>query len=185
MLNEQHKASFKAIGTRVHNLMDYHVEHRPDMQLHQYFFLKDSRPFIYVNSRAHLAILTWYAMMREETKGDFPKGALHLGNNDVVDFDKLTGTHHTFFEGMLAGKILLEVEKGDMGSLYILGRTQDNPGFELAEDDGMPFYLPLMFEGGYVGLEQYELFNDQVGYTPFATSSTGEVSINVRETYKL
>lgn len=184
MMTEERKAELTKAGIRLHNLMDYHVEHRTDMQLHQYFFLKDSRPNVYLNGRTHLAILTWYAMMRKETTGDFRKGPLHLGHKDIVYFDELTGHHHTFFEGMIAGKILLEIEKGDMGSAYILGRTQDNPGFDLAEGDDMPFYLPMTFEECYIGVDSVDVGFEQV-YSPYSTAPTGSVSLNVHETYKL
>lgn len=185
MLTEQQKDSLRKAGNRLHNLTDYHVAHHHVMQLQQYFFLKDSRPFIYIHSRVHLAILTWYAMLRKGNESKFRDGPLHLDTHDMVLFEELTGNHKTFFEGMLAGTILLELEKGDMETAFILGRTQENPGFDLAEDDTDPFYLPLQFEGRYVGVEVVDWGSNEVIYTPFITAPTGETQINVREAHKL
>lgn len=185
MLTEQQKDSLRKAGMRVHNLADYFVEFRPAMQLPQYFFLKDSRPFIYLNARTHLAILTWYAAMRKETNSTIREGALHLGPHDVVFFDELTGHQKTFFESMLAGTILLELEKGDMETAFILGRAQENPGFQLAADDTDPFYMPMTFEGCYVGIEPIPVGNNETDYKPYATAPTGLTDINVRESYKL
>lgn len=185
MLNEQQKDSLRKAGYRLHNLMDYHVEHHPAMQLQQYFFLKDSRPFIYVHPRVHLAILTWCAMLRKGDESEFCEGPLQLDTHDMAVFEELTGNHKTFFEGMLADTILLELEKGDMETAFILGRTLANPGFDLAEDDTDPFYLPLQFEGRYVGVEVIHAGNNEAIYVPFITASTGETELNVRKAHKL
>lgn len=107
MLTPEIKAACERFAVNVYHLNDYFCEYRSNESLMEHFFLKADRPHRYLTSDEHIAVITWYALMRNAAAAGLPFKPLVLGMYDMVVFDEQPLSHKSFLDGLLKKKALL------------------------------------------------------------------------------
>lgn len=179
MFTDEEKLILEANGMHIHSLNDYWVEHRPDMEVHEYFFKPEGGCYTFMSTLDHVAILTWYALMTKAVKDGHPAKGLRIGLLHVIEFSEVTGHRKEFFDKMLKQKALLGVKTPYVTPAYTLCRLPQASEF-LTPSAGPFLVLPLPLDGSYHGvhLAGPQLPHGIECYSPFSLSVGSSIDLS-------